>query len=141
MKKILIFSALLAGTLCATGYSTAPQVNEPAGSDYEFARRFAGGKLGNMLFSTTVDPIWVPTGDAFYYSYKTGNGTKWYIVEPSKNKKSELFDHDKLAAELTEIVKDPFIGTMLPIRNLEPQADGKTFTFEVVSTQEAKPDT
>ena len=77
----------------------------------------------------------------FFYSYKTGNGTRWYIVEPAKGTKSLLFDHDRLAAQLTEIVNDPFIGSALPIRNLEPQGDGKTFTFEVVSSQEAKPDT
>ena len=96
MKKYFLLPASMLVALCAAAFSAAP--NEPAGSDYELAQRFAGPKLGNMLFSTTVNPAWVPTGDAFYYSFKTGDGTKWYIVETAKNKKSPLFDHDKLAA-------------------------------------------
>jgi dipeptidyl aminopeptidase/acylaminoacyl peptidase len=139
-KKFVAPVVLLCSTLALPAFIQAA-ANEPAGSDYTFAQRFAGSKLNNMLFSTTVDPRWVPTGDAFFYSYKTGDGTKWYFVEPAKGTKSPLFDHDKMAAQLTEIVKDPFIGSALPIRNLEPQSDGRTFTFEVVSSQEAKADT
>ena len=43
-----------------------------------------------------------------------------------------------MAAQLTEIVKDPMIAASLPIRNLEASADGRTFTFEVTSTIDAK---
>ncbi len=141
MRKRFLAPTVLLFLSLGTPATTYAATNEPAASDYTFAQRFAGSKLGNMLFSTAVDPQWLPTGDAFFYSYKTGNGTRWYIVEPAKGTKSLLFDHDRLAAQLTEIVKDPFIGSALPIRNLEPQGDGKTFTFEVVSSQEAKPDT
>lgn len=141
MRKRFLAPTVLLFLSLGTPATTYAATNEPAASDYTFAQRFAGSKLGNMLFSTAVDPQWLPTGDAFFYSYKTGNGTRWYIVEPAKGTKSLLFDHDRLAAQLTEIVKDPFIGSALPIRNLEPQSDGKTFTFEIVSSQEAKPDT
>ena len=141
MRKRFLAPTVLLFLSLGTPATTYAATNEPAASDYTFAQRFAGSKLGNMLFSTAVDPQWLPTGDAFFYSYKTGNGTRWYIVEPAKGTKSLLFDHDRLAAQLTEIVNDPFIGSALPIRNLEPQGDGKTFTFEVVSSQEAKPDT
>ena len=113
----------------------------PAPSDYALAQRFAGSKLRNMLFSTTVDPHWTPDGNAFWYSYKTGEGTKWYFVDPAKGSRTALFDHDKLAAQLTEIVRDPYTAANLPIRNLEPSADGRTFTFEVTSSQDAKADT
>lgn len=141
MNKLLIslsFALLSANTFADTVASPGRQ---PAPSDYTFAQRFAGPKLRNMLFSTTVTPQWLPDGSAFFYSYKTGDGTKWYIVKPEQGIKQPLFDNDKLAAQLTEIVKDPLNAADLPIRNLEPQADGRTFTFEITSTQEAKPDT
>ena len=60
-----------------------------------------------MLFSTSVDPHWFKAGNCFWYEYKTGNGNVWYVVDPSAKTKRPLFDQDKLAAELTEIVKDP----------------------------------
>ncbi|MBQ5396526.1 MAG: alpha/beta fold hydrolase [Alistipes sp.] len=103
------------------------------------AERFTASKLENMLFSTTVDPHWFKSGEKFWYSYKTSEGTRWYIVDPAARKRTELFNHDKLAAELTEIVKDPFIAAQLPIANLEVDEDGQTFTFEVRSSQDAKP--
>ena len=106
---------------------------------HALAERFTASKLSNMLFSTTVDPHWFKSGEKFWYSYKTSEGTRWYIVDPATRKRAEMFDHDKLAAELTEIMKDPFIAAQLPITNLEVNEDGYTFTFEVRSSQDAKP--
>ncbi len=102
------------------------------------AERFTASKLGNMLFSTTIDPHWFKSGEKFWYSYKTGEGTKWYIVDPATRKQELMFDHDKMAAQLTEIMHDPFIAAQLPISNLEIDEDGHTFTFEVTSSQDAK---
>ena len=106
---------------------------------FALAERFTEGKLRNMLFSTTVDPHWFKSGEKFWYSYKTHEGTRWYVVDPATRKREPLFDHDRIAAQLTEIVKDPFIAADLPIRNLDVDEDGHTFTFEVVSSQDAKP--
>ena len=50
-----------------------------------------------------------------------------------------MFDRDELASQLTEIVHDPFEARHLPIRNLKAKEDGRTFTFEVESSQEVKP--
>jgi dipeptidyl aminopeptidase/acylaminoacyl peptidase len=45
-----------------------------------------------------------------------------------------------MASQLTEIVKDPFEARHLPIANLKAGEDGRTFTFEVTSSKDAKPD-
>lgn len=139
-KSLFLLAAMIVPTVASADIDNrSPRV--PAPSDYALAQRFAGSKLRNMLFSTTVDPHWTPDGNAFWYSYKTGEGTKWYFVDPAKGSRTALFDHDKLAAQLTEIVRDPYTAANLPIRNLEPSADGRTFTFEVTSSQDAKADT
>lgn len=137
MKHLLtltLSAAIGLGSLM-TAHADAPTTGNP----HELAQRFAGGKLSNMLFSTTVDPHWFQQGNKFWYSYKTAQGTRWYIVDPASRRQTELFDHDRMAAQLTEIVKDPMIAASLPIRNLEASADGRTFTFEVTSTIDAKP--
>ncbi len=137
MKKFLIPTLLLIGA------AFAPQArgenDAKVSNPLELAERFSQSKLRNMLFSTRVDPVWFKSGNKFWYSYKTGDGTKWYVVDPSARTKKLLFDNDKLASELTQIVKDPFIGSQLPIKNLEVLEDGKTFTFDVTSSQDAKP--
>lgn len=143
MKKSILLPAtlLLAIGGFALNAATVDNNNGTAknSNPYELPERFTAPKLSNMLFSTTVDPHWFPTGDKFWYSYKTGEGNRWYVVDPVARRKSPMFDHDKMAADLTYIVKDPYIAAQLPIKNLEVQPDGYTYTFEVTSSQDAAP--
>ena len=60
-------------------------------------------------------------------------------MNPNTRSKQLLFNREEIAAQLTEIVKDPFEARQLPIRNLKAKEDGRTFTFEVTSTKDAKP--
>ena len=102
--------------------------------------RITKEKLNTMLFSTSVDPHWFRKGSSFWYEYKTGNGKVWYVVDPVAKTKRPLFDLDDIAAQITEIVKDPFTAQQLPIQKLEAGEDGRTFTFQITSSQEAKKD-
>lgn len=138
MKKVITVAAgiLMAasGFVSAQGSDTGYSANR-----YELAERFAGSKLPNMLFSTSVDPHWFKSGNKFWYTYKTSAGNRWYVVDPTARTKREMFDHDKMAARLTEVTRDPHIAANLPISNLEVADDGHTFTFEVRTSQDAKP--
>ena len=135
MRRILL-CAILGGLVFSSTVSKA-QERLP---EYLQAEKFTEEKLKNMLFSTLVDPHWFQNGNGFWYEYKTSEGTFWYVVNPSLKRKDLLFDRDKLAAQLTEIVQDPFEARHLPVKNLKAEADGKTFTFEVVSSQDKKQD-
>ena len=135
MRRILL-CAILGGLVFS---STASKAQERL-PEYLQAEKFTEEKLKNMLFSTLVDPHWFQNGNGFWYEYKTSEGTFWYVVNPSLKRKDLLFDRDKLAAQLTEIVQDPFEARHLPVKNLKAEADGKTFTFEVVSSQDEKQD-
>ncbi|MDE5572869.1 MAG: DPP IV N-terminal domain-containing protein, partial [Muribaculaceae bacterium] len=143
MKKSNVFLASLLLSVGGFALNAAPVDNNngavQSSNPYELPERFTAPKLSKMLFSTTVDPHWFPTGDKFWYSYKTSEGNRWYVVDPVARRKSPMFDHDKMAADLTYIVKDPYIAAQLPIRNLEVQPDGYTYTFEVTSSQDAAP--
>ena len=109
-------------------------------SEYIQAEKFTQDKLNTMLFSTMVDPHWFGDGKCFWYEYKTSEGNFWYVVNPAAKTKSLLFDRDEIAAQLTEIVKDPYEARHLPIRNLKAKEDGRTFTFEVTSSKDAPKD-
>ena len=135
MRRILL-CAILGGLVFSSTVSKA-QERLP---EYLQAEKFTEEKLKNMLFSTLVDPHWFQNGNGFWYEYKTSEGTFWYVVNPSLKRKDLLFDRDKLAAQLTEVVQDPFEARHLPVKNLKAEADGKTFTFEVVSSQDEKQD-
>ena len=126
--------------LCGTAVSMFGQkITEIA--NYTLAERFTKDKLTNMLFTTMVDPHWFQKGNCFWYEYKTSKGDEWFVVDPSAGTKRPLFDLDAIAAQITEIVKDPFTAQHLPIEKLETESDGRTFTFQITSSQDAKKDT
>lgn len=137
MKKQLLLVMLCAGMFCGT--EAQGQETERL-SGYVQAERFTKEKLNTMLFSTSVDPHWFQKGNNFWYEYKTSNGKFWYVVDPVAKTKRPLFDLDDIAAQITEIVKDPFTAQQLPIQKLEAGEDGRTFTFQITSSQDAKKD-
>ena len=107
--------------------------------DYEAAARFSQKKISQMVFSTKITPNWFRDSDKFWYSWKTPDGTHYYIVDPAAGTKKEAFDMEKLAMEVTSIVKDPFDAQHLPLTGLQLK-DDKVFRFDVTSTREV-PDT
>ena len=103
-------------------------------ANYNLAARFAPKKLDKMIFSLAVDPHWLKQSNKFWYTYETSEGKQWMIVDPTKLEKKAMFDRDKLAAELTKIIKDPFDGQHLPIDSLKFIKDENWIQFEVKSS-------
>ena len=109
MKRIL--SSTIVALLLFAVFSAAAQDKDDrrvTTPNYALAERFSAKAVNNMVFSTQIVPNWFRDSDKFWYSWKTSDGTKYYIVDPAAGTKTELFDMDKLAMQLTEIVKDPF---------------------------------
>ena len=72
MKRIF---PLLALTLCLA--ASAQNAN------YEQAARFSTKHLQNLVYSTRIRPNWFRDSDKFWYSWKTADGTRYYIVDPA----------------------------------------------------------
>ena len=102
-------------------------------ANYQLAARFSPSKVDKLVFSTQVRPSWFKNSDKFWYAWRSPQGLTYYIVDPTTGKKSELFNNAKLAAQLTEIVKDPFDAQNIPLQSLELK-DDNTFTFKITST-------
>jgi dipeptidyl aminopeptidase/acylaminoacyl peptidase len=128
MKKTLITLSLLFAF--AAGWSQKTPVTE---ANYDLAARFSAKKVSKLVFSTEIRPFWFKNSDKFWYKWETPGETYYYVVDPAAGTKTVLFDNARLAAQLTEIVKDPFDAQNIPIRNLKLKGD-KTFTFEIRST-------
>ena len=124
--KRLLFLCIAALLFCV-----AAPAQEP---NYELADRFSAKKIGNMVYSTSIRPNWFKNSDKFWYEWKTSAGTEYYIVDPVAKTQTKAFDMERLAMEISAIVKDPFDAQHLPLRKLELKDDSK-FTFEVQSTE------
>jgi dipeptidyl-peptidase-4 len=105
-------------------------------ANYTLAARFSPKKLEKMIFSLAVDPHWLKQSNKFWYTYETSEGKQWNIVDPVKNEKKSIFNRDKLAAELTRIIKDPFDGQHLPVDSIKFIKDENWIRFEVKSSIE-----
>ena len=127
MKRVLIaLFVLLALPLFAQDNQVEP--------NYELAERFSAPRISKMVHSTKVRANWFKASPKFWYKWDDSNGTKYYLVDPVVKSKKEIFDMDKLAMELTTIVKDPFDAQHIPIEKLELVDDSK-FVFEIRSTE------
>ncbi len=102
-------------------------------ANYELASRFSPDDLKRMVFSTKVEPHWLKNSNRFWYEYETSEGKYYYIVDPKLKSKSQLFDHDKLAADMTRLTGDPFDRKNLDIEKIEFINNETALRFEVKS--------
>ena len=133
MKRIVFVLTMLLSVCLVSA-----QQNYHQKANYDLASRFSPKRLEKMIFSTSVDPHWTKSGNKFWYMYETSAGKKWVVVDPVKMTKTPMFDNDKLAANLTRIVKDPFDGKHLSIENLKFVRDDNWIRFEVKSSLEVE---
>jgi dipeptidyl aminopeptidase/acylaminoacyl peptidase len=126
-KSLFILMLLFTGLLCSAQQTPVTTAN------YELAARFSPKRVNKLVFSTAVNPNWFKNSDKFWYIYQTPEGSFYYIVDPATGAKKPIFDNAKLAAQLTEIVKDPFDAQNIPIQAFK-LVDDRKFTFEIKST-------
>lgn len=119
--------------LLFTGLLCSAQQTPVTTANYELAARFSPKRVNKLVFSTSVNPNWFKNSDKFWYTYQTPEGTFYYIVDPATGIKKPIFDNAKLAAQLTEIVKDPYDAQNIPIQSFK-LVDDRKFTFEIKST-------
>lgn len=134
-RKLVCAAALT--LLAVSGMAQSRQERMVRTPNYELAERFSAKRIGQMVFSTSVRPVWFRNGDKFLYAWKTSDGTQYYIADPKEGKTEPVFDMDKLAMQITEIMRDPFDAKHLPISNIsiDPENDG-VLKFDIKSTKE-----
>jgi dipeptidyl aminopeptidase/acylaminoacyl peptidase len=113
-------------------HSTDPHA---AAANFDLAARWAPYKIRDLIHSTAVTPRWINDGDKFWYEWETSDGKFYYIVDPAAGSKAQIFDNDRIAAELTRITRDPYDGQHLPITNIR-FIDDNTLQFDVTSSQD-----
>ena len=132
MRKILTVLALMA-SLNAAAQTASVKVTK---ANFEQASQFTAKKVNQMVYSTRIRPNWFQHSDKFWYSWKTAEGTQYYIVDPATGSKTPVFDMAKLAREVSEITRDPYDAQHLPLR-LELK-DDKYFQWDLKSKTEKR---
>lgn len=129
MKKLILSIAAVCMVL-----GSFAQKTPVTKANYDAAERFSAANLSKMVYSLSVNPNWLKSGDKFWYSYKTSKGTSWYLVDPTARTKTPLFDNADLAAQLTLVTKDPINAQNLQLQGIDFADDAKSFIFYVTGT-------
>ena len=106
--------------------------------NYELASRWTSAKVGKLVFSTSITPHWLEFSDRFWYNYETPAGMKWWIVDPVKKSKIPMFDHAKLAAQLTRMLRTPYDAQHLPITTVKFIKNDTAIQFSVSLPRESR---
>ncbi len=107
------------------------QADRAAGPNYGLAAQWTSERVRKLVFDTTVTPRWLETSDRFWYAYQTREGRKFSLVDPIKRTKTPLFDHAKMAATLTSIIRIPYDAQHLPFTTVRFVKKDTAFEFNV----------
>jgi len=129
MKQCTTLLMIIAVSLIATGM----HAQDTPTPNYALADRFSPDKLKKMVFSTSVDPHWLKEDDRFWYRYETTEGKKWFVVDPVRGSKEELFDNVLIAADMSRLTGDPFDAKHLDIDKLKFIKNESALQWEVKS--------
>src|SRR5262249_41789257 len=88
-------------------------------------------KVGKLVFDLQVTPHWMDSGDRFWYTFENSLGRKFYIVDPVKKTKTQVFDPARLAAALTTATGLPYDSQHLPITTIRFVKNETTIQFEI----------
>lgn len=106
--------------------------------NYRQAAKYSPKNLAKMVHSASVSPHWLKKGNRFWYSYKTSEGSNYYLVDVDKKSKKQLFDNVKMAKWLTEITKDPYDAKHLPRFRFKFNKAENAIRFRVKSSEEVE---
>ncbi len=109
----------------------------PARANYDLASRWTPQKIGKLVFDTTVAPRWFESGEKFWYSWESGSGRRFFVVDCVRKTKTPLFDAGKVAAQLTTLTRLPFDSQHLPIRQMKLAKSDTVLQFEVTVPRDA----
>jgi dipeptidyl aminopeptidase/acylaminoacyl peptidase len=104
-------------------------------ANWTLADRFSVANMRNLAFSTSVAPRWLGESDSMFYNWRDKNGGTFYLVVPTTRTKRPLFDHVKLAEELSRLHRKPYEHSKLPFTTLNFTKDHKKIRFQVDSTR------
>lgn len=105
-------------------------------ANFELASRFSPTKIRKMVHSTRIMPQWLKTTGRFWYQYGDSHSNRWFIVDPVRKTKNEIFDNADMAARLSLITEDPYDAQHLPIRDFKFTDDEKAILFSVTGKKE-----
>lgn len=118
---------VLAGTLSAGVQGEKKPLTE---EDYAQAEKFLRQNTRSLVFRADVRPDWIDES-TFWYRNAIPEGHEFVLVDIKKKKRSQAFDHRKLALALSSVAGKTYEPYALPFQRIGFAKDKKSFIFSV----------
>lgn len=116
------------GLLLLWGGFLLPSQAQQQKADFEQVKKF-GAIVHDFRNDLSVLPYFINDTDKFWYRLRTGEGIKYYLVDPEKKFQTELFDMKDMLRQLAVITHKAYTSGSLGFVNLDFAKDGKSFAF------------
>jgi dipeptidyl-peptidase-4 len=140
-SALLLSSVLIVVSLSAQTPANSASAEPPAATpsspapiyapNYALEARFLPANMNKLVFDLSVTPHWFTLSDKFWYSFRTTNGTNYFLADPAKKSKSPLWDNAKVAAALSLLTNFPYDAQHLPVKHLKLFDKDTRMRFEV----------
>ena len=128
MKYFFRFLVIFAFVLLSVQNALSQKVL--SAKDYNDADSIAD-LFNKKVFHTVQKVNWVERKPVFWYSTFTAKGKEFWTVNAEKLSKEKLFETDKLARQLSDMIKKPVKNEEFSPVDAKLSADGKLFSFQI----------
>lgn len=111
---------------------TTPAVVQAQGrlADYERAEQLRSMVRG-LVYDSIIESDWIGESDRFWYSKNSRQGKEFLLVDAARRRRGPAFDHERLAAALSQATGEQYEANDLPFDRIEFTGDGGTIEFVV----------
>ncbi|MCD6193479.1 MAG: DPP IV N-terminal domain-containing protein [Candidatus Aminicenantes bacterium] len=88
-------------------------------ADYQRAESFLPRHLRQKVYGEGVQPQWIKKTSSFWYRVNTRQGKTFYLVDPEKATKREVFNHERVAELLSLKMRKKFSRKELPFDSIK----------------------
>src|SRR5688500_17835488 len=125
MRRLLCLLVLSSSSSLA-----AQEPRRISADDYARAERFLAANTTPLVSGTGVTPTWLEDG-RFWYRTGVPGGSAFFVVDPVRRTRQELFDQGRLASALGAALGGTVTGNQLPFRTFDLSKDGRSITISV----------
>lgn len=118
---------LLAGILLCTGILRAQGTVEDYRRAYALSNKFSS----NKVFYSNVTPHWIDGTHSFWYVRNTPEGQVYVIVDADTKERKELFDHQKMAEQLSKATQWEIKPNGIRLERLSVERSKDLLRFEL----------
>ena len=136
VRLVPALSAALLVAVPADAQVLPPHPQAPK-ANWALFDKFSTPNTRGMVFSTNITPRWIGESDSMFYSWKDHTGERWFLVDARKRTKTPLFNHHKLATQLSQQIRKAVEAFALgeEISSINITKDHKNLRFAVDSTR------